>query len=208
MMFPFVAYMTQGDLTAMKSISGGPGFIFITLPGIFESLGASLGVIIGASFFLLLSFAAFTSTISLLEVPTAYMVDERKMERKKATFLTAGLIYLIGIPSMLSVGAVDWLTSFVSLPGPGTLNFMDTVGLISNDTFLPLGGFLLSIFTAYVWKKHNFIEELSHGSNGGGLLEAYVSIAIGYICPVILGVITLVTIFSNFFGIDISGGLF
>ncbi|MBV1876507.1 MAG: sodium-dependent transporter [Pseudomonadales bacterium] len=208
MMFPFVAYMTEGDLLQMREVSGGAGFIFMTLPGIFQSFGGLLGVIIGATFFLLLTFAAFTSTISLLEVPTAYMVDELKIERKRSTWIVAGLIYLVGIPSMLSTGSVDFFTQFITFPGTGTLNFMDFVGLLANDTFLPLGGLLISIFTAYVWRRNNFAAEIAVGAGKGGFLSMYVGFAISYVCPVILGVITLVTICNNFLGVDISGGLF
>ncbi len=206
MMFPFVSYMTGGDLVAMKEVSGGAGFIFQVLPGVFESLGSGLGQFIGASFFLLLSFAAFTSTISLLEVPTAYMVDERKVPRKKATWIVAVVIFLIGIPSMLSTGTVDWLTSFVKLPGMDkSIDFMSFVGLIANDTFLPLGGFLISVFTAYVWKKKNFNAEIAVGDESikGSFLQLYVDVAISYICPLILGVITIVTIFKTYMGVDI-----
>jgi len=208
MMFPFVAFMTQGDLTTMQHISGGPGFIFQTLPGIFHQFGDGLGMFIGALFFLLLSFAAFTSTISLLEVPTSYMVDERKMPRKKATWLTASIIFIIGIPSMLSQGAVDWLGSFVQLPGMGKpIDFLTFVGLVANDTFLPLGGFLISLFTAYIWKKKNFNEEIAAGDEAirGTFLQRYVDFAISYICPLILGTISLVTIFKIYLGIDIMG---
>lgn len=206
MMFPFVSFLTQGDINAMQNISGGPGFIFQTLPGIFHDFGDDLGIIIGSLFFLLLSFAAFTSTISLLEVPTSYMVDERKMPRKKATWMTAGLIYLIGIPSMLSQGAVDSLTQFITLPGmEKPIDFLTFVGLIANDTFLPLGGFLISLFTAYVWKKKNFNDEIASGDEAirGTLLQRYVDFAISYVCPIILGVISLVTIFNLYLGIDL-----
>jgi len=208
MMFPFVSYMTGGDLVAMKEVSGGAGFIFQVLPSVFQSLGGGLGVVIGAAFFLLLSFAAFTSTISLLEVPTAYMVDEKKIPRKKATWIVAIIIFLIGVPSMLSQGSVDWLTNFVQLPGMDkSIDFMSFVGLVANDTFLPLGGFLISIFTAYVWKKKNFNEEIAIGAenSNGKFLQLYVDIAISYICPLILGVITIVTIFKTYMGIDILG---
>ncbi len=210
MMFPFVSYMTGGDLVAMKEVSGGAGFIFMVLPSVFESLGSGLGSFIGAAFFLLLSFAAFTSTISLLEVPTAYMVDERKVPRKKATWIVASIIFLIGIPSMLSQGSVDWLTSFVKLPGmDNSIDFMTFVGLVANDTFLPLGGFLISIFTAYIWKKKNFNEEIASGDEEikGSFLQAYVDVAISYICPLILGVITIVTIFKTYLGIDLLSGI-
>ncbi len=197
MIFPFV--FSQGIET-----NGGPGLIFVTLPGVFESLGG-LGIVIGAFFFLLLSFAAFTSTISLLEVPTAYMVDEKKVERSKATWIVALIIFIVGIPSLLSNGASEALGKFISLPGPGTLDFMSFVGLIANDTFLPLGGFLIAVFTAYIWRKENFNEEISHGDEGikGTWLQSYVDFAISYICPTILGLIFLVTVLDNFLGIKI-----
>lgn len=198
MIFPFV--FSQGIET-----TGGPGLIFVTLPGVFETLGSTFGVIIGALFFLLLSFAAFTSTISLLEVPTAYMVDEKKISRKKATWIVAIFIFIVGVPSMLSAGAVDFLTHFVTLKGAGEKSFMDLVGLIASDTFLPLGGFLISVFTAYVWKKENFNLEMANGDESikGSLLQRYVDFAIGYICPVLLGTIFMITVLDNFFGIEI-----
>ena len=197
MIFPFV--FSQGIQT-----DGGPGLIFVTLPGVFESLGG-FGVVIGSLFFLLLSFAAFTSTISLLEVPTAYMVDEKKIERSKATWIVALVIFVVGIPSLLSNGAVDALTKFITLPGPGTLDFMSFIALIASDTFLPLGGFMIAVFTAYIWKKENFNEEISHGDESikGSWLQSYVDFAISYICPILLGSIFLVTVLDNFFGIKI-----
>ncbi len=198
MIFPFV--FSQGIET-----NGGPGLIFVTLPGVFQSLGDVLGVIVGGFFFLLLSFAAFTSTISLLEVPTAYMVDEHKMKRSKATWVVALVIFVVGIPSMLSNGAVDSLTQFITLPGPGTLDFMSFVGLIASDTFLPLGGFMIAVFTAYIWRKENFNAEIAHGDAEikGSWLQAYVDFAISYICPLLLGAIFIVTVMDNYFGIKL-----
>lgn len=199
MIFPFV--FSQGIET-----DGGAGLIFQTLPGVFESLGG-FGVVIGSFFFLLLSFAAFTSTISLLEVPTSYMVDEKKIDRSKATWIVAGTIFVVGIPSLLSNGAVDALTNFITLPGPGTLDFMSFIGLLANDTFLPLGGFLIAVFTAYIWRKENFNDELAHGDEAirGTFLQKYVDFAISYICPLILGTIFIVTVLEQFFGIRLVG---
>ncbi len=203
MIFPFV--FSQGIET-----NGGPGLIFMTLPGIFEGLGDILGIVVGALFFLLLSFAAFTSTISLLEVPTAYMVDEKKMPRKKATWIVAVFIFIVGIPSLLSAGAVDSLTHFVILKGAGEKSFMDFVGLIASDTFLPLGGFLIAVFTAYVWKKENFNAEMANGDEEikGSWLQSYVDFAIAYVCPILLGAIFIVTVLDNFLGIRILDILF
>lgn len=196
MIFPFV--FSQGI-----EPNGGPGLIFATLPGVFESLG-TIGIFVGAFFFLLLSFAAFTSTISLLEVPTAYIVDEHGVKRSKAAWGVAIFIFLVGIPSLLSNGAVDSLTQFIALPN-ATLGFLDFVALIANDTFLPLGGFLISVFVAYVWRKENFDAELTAGDADlkGSWLQSYVNFAISYICPLLLGLIFIVTVLDNFFGISL-----
>ncbi len=206
MMFPFVAYVTQGDITAMSSISGEEAFIFETLPNVFKSLGDILGVVVGSLFFLLLSFAALTSTISLLEVPTAFLVDEKKIERKKATWSVALLIFLIGVPSLLGHGASSFFSEFIQLPNSDSpMKFMSFVGLVGGSTFLSLGGFLISLFTAFIWGKQKFDLEIK-GENENSIarwLRIYVHFAIKYICPLVLGVICMTTILDNYFGISI-----
>lgn len=209
MIFPFVAFLNAGD---MSSVSGGPGLIFMTLPGVFESLGPLLGKIIGAVFFLLLSFAALTSTVSLLEVPVAYLVDEKKIKRPVAVWSMAIIIFAIGIPSLLSYGASETLSAFVNLfkaDANGVLKetalpFLDFVELIASDTFLPLGGTFIAIFTAYVWKKNNLNAELMEGrATSSQWLSKYIDFAIMFICPIILGAITIITILERFFGIQV-----
>ncbi|WP_444997701.1 sodium-dependent transporter [Aliikangiella sp. IMCC44359] len=203
MIFPFV--FSQGI-----EPNGGPGLIFATLPGVFQSLGDVLGIVVGALFFLLLSFAAFTSTISLLEVPTAYVVDEHKVSRTKACWGVAIAIFVVGIPSLLSYGASESLGEFIQLPGTDNpMPFLDFVGVIANDTFLPLGGFLIAVFTIYVWRKENFNKELAEGDAEikGSWLQSYVNFALSYICPILLGVIFIVTVFDKFFGVKLMSML-
>jgi NSS family neurotransmitter:Na+ symporter len=199
MMFPFV--FSQG-----LEPTGGAGLIFITLPGIFESLGPILGIFIGSLFFLLLSFAALTSTVSLLEVPVSYLVDEHKVPRKKAVWSMAGFIYLVGIPSLLANGASDFFTNFMYIPGDGrVMDFLSVIGYIANDTFLPLGGFLISIFAAYVWKTENLDKELGTGYPGyqGSIYRKLINFGIAYICPTLLGAIFVFTVLDRFMGIQI-----
>ena len=204
MIFPLVAFLNSGD---MSSVSGGPGLIFATLPGVFEGLGPTLGIVIGAAFFLLLSFAALTSTVSLLEVPVAYLVDEKKIKRPVAVWGMATLIFLLGIPSLLGNGAVEQLTSFMTLYRDGQeqmISFMDFVELIASDTFLPLGGTVIAIFTAYIWKKNNLNAELMEGrETDSQWMMKYINFAIMFFCPIILGAITIITILERFFGIQV-----
>ena len=199
MMFPFV--FSQG-----LPPTGGPGLIFATLPGIFESLGPVLGVFIGSTFFLLLSFAALTSTVSLLEVPVAYVVDEYKVNRKVAVWVVAIIIFIIGIPSLLSNGASSFFTNFITYIGADkATDFMTFIGHIANDSFLPLGGALIAIFAAYVWKKNNLNEEIEQGFPGfkGTFIEKFIDFSITYLAPVILIGIFILTVLDRFFGIHL-----
>jgi len=202
MLFPFV--FSQG-----VAPTGGAGLIFITLPGVFEQLGPNVGMIFGSLFFMLLSFAALTSTVSLLEVPVAYVVDEHKVPRKRAVWLTAVLIFLIGIPSLLSNGASSILTNFIDIiglarEGATDHSFMTFVGWVANDTFLPLGGMMISIFVSYIWKKENLSEELSHGNSNyiGSNVEKFINFSVSYLAPVVLSIIFMLTVLNRFFGIE------
>ena len=202
-MFPFVAYLSGG---AMDTIEGGPGFIFTVLPGAFQSIGPVMGRIVGSLFFLLLSFAALTSTISLLEVPVTYAVDELKVKRKYAVWIIALFIFLLGVPSLISNGDSHFFTNFITYIGDKTpTSFLDFVQHIGSDTLLPFGGFLITIFTANVWKKHNLNEEIETGHPGfkGKLIERYIDFAITYLCPTVLGTIFVFTLLDRFFGVNL-----
>lgn len=204
MMFPFVAYNSGGT---MEGVSGGPALIFIELPKVFATLGSVGGVVVGGLFFLLLSFAALTSTVSLLEVPVSYVVDEKGANRTRAVWITALLVFLIGIPSLLSYGAVDWLSEFITYYNAAKATpFLDFVENIASDTFLPLGGLLISVFAAYVWRTKNLRAELDIGTNPTKTkwIKAYISFAISYLSPVVLGIIFILTILEKFFSITLE----
>lgn len=199
MIFPFV--FSQG-LTP----EGGAGLIFITMPGIFETMGPTLGVVIGSLFFLLLAFAALTSTISLMELPVAYMVDKHKIKRKKAVWYSAGIIFLLGIPSMLGNGYSEYFTSFITYVGAEKpVNFMDFVTDVASNTLLPFGGLMVSIFAIYAWKRQKLFEELSVGNPNftKTFLSRYIAFSLKYICPPILGIIFIITVLEIFFGVKI-----
>lgn len=196
LIFPLV--FSQG-----LSPSAGPGLVFVVLPSIFASLGA-FGPIIGATFFLLLCFAALTSTISLLEIPVSYMVDEKGYSRTKIVIFTALLVFAIGIPSMLSYGAVDYFTNFTFYEGK-VKNVLDVVFDIFSDVGLPLGGFLMTIFIATKWKTANFNKELEVGNEGymGSFMQKYLNFALTIFAPIFLGLMFVVTVLQKFFGVNL-----
>jgi len=195
--FPFIF---SNNLT----VEGGPGLIFTTLPKIFESLGSLTGTIIGTAFFILLTLAALTSTISLLEVPVSYVVDEYKINRKYSVWIIASIIFLLGIPSLLAQGSSSFFTNFIVYIGAEKpIDFMTFITHVSNDTLLPLGGFLITVFVAYVWKKEKLIDEISIGNENfrNSILEKYIIFSISYVCPILLGSIFLITFLNKFFGV-------
>ncbi|TFH01445.1 MAG: sodium-dependent transporter, partial [Calditrichales bacterium] len=97
-----------------ESPSAGPSLVFVVLPKLFTQMPG--GLFVGALFFVLLSVAALTSTISLLEVPVAYMVDEKKVNRKKIVWAVAAFTFVVGIPSALSQGASGFFSDFGLIP--------------------------------------------------------------------------------------------
>ncbi|MCF8261215.1 MAG: sodium-dependent transporter [Melioribacteraceae bacterium] len=135
--------------------SEGVGLIFHTLPIVFSKMTG--GYIIAVVFFTLLFIAALTSAISLMEVVTAYFVDEKKWKRKKAVYLLGSLAILAGVPSALSF---NWLSEFLIFG----MNFFDLMFYITFNIMLPLGGFLIAIFVAWVWGLDKAVVELKKGA--------------------------------------------
>ena len=177
------------------SPSAGPTLVFVVLPELFSMMPG--GFIVGAFFFLLLSVAALTSTISLLEVPVAFMVDEHKAPRKKIVWGVAFFTFIIGLPSALSQGASDFFTNFGWLPRRLTsADFLSHMSFLFGDFSLALGAFLLSIFVGWVWGAHKAADELEEGAAGFARTRGLWIFMIRYFIPVIIFIILL-----NLFGI-------
>ncbi|MDH5598485.1 MAG: sodium-dependent transporter, partial [Cyclobacteriaceae bacterium] len=142
------------------------------------------------------------------EVPVAYAVDELNIRRGRAVWLVAGVIFLIGIPSLLSNGASIFWTEFITYRGAESpTDFMTFIGHVANDSFLPLGGCLIVSFAAFVWKKHNLNDEIAQGYAGykGSFVESFLNFTITFVAPTILGLLFIFSVLSTFFGIHIIG---
>lgn len=133
---------------------GGAGLIFTSLPSAFNQMGAIFGLL----FFVLLSVAAWTSSISLLEPATAYLV-ERGMSRKAAAIGMAMLCWALGLLSVL--GFNHWS----HIQPLGQPSILDAINLVANDLMLPLGGLLIAIFAGWVLSTDRLREQL-HGIPG------------------------------------------
>ena len=120
---------------ASLEVTAGPGLLFETLPVAFYSL--PYGNLFSIIFFLLISIAALSSSISLLEPFTAWMEEKKKYTRSIIVVFLGSLIWFLGLASILSFNV--W--SDVKLFG---LNFLELLEYLTNNLMLPLGGFLLS----------------------------------------------------------------
>ena len=184
--------------------------IFVYLPKILLALQTDIGYM-GASmvafvFFLLVFFAAITSLVSIVEVPTATLIEEKGYSRKKALLVLAGAIGLLTIGCTVSFGMVDWLTQFTHY-GDADKSFFDVVYDVFYDTILPLNGLMVCLFVMYRWKKARLNDELSQGcaSYEGSFMQKYVNFSLSTFIPAILLLIFINTVATKFFAISIFG---
>jgi NSS family neurotransmitter:Na+ symporter len=131
--------------------SGGAGLIFTSLPLAFAEM--PLGIAYGMAFFLLLSVAAWTSSISLMEPAVAYLVESTNLSRKTSALLVASLGWVLGLASVFSFN----IWSSVSVGGK---SIMDAIEFVAADVMLPIGGLLTAIFAGWVLSKTITREEL------------------------------------------------
>jgi len=178
----------------------GPALIFIVLTGAFQNMGGVVGRIIGSSFFLLICFAALTSTVSLLEVPVAYFVDQKKYPRKPVVWSMALVIFVLGLPSMFSQGKVPWLNKLPFHNSPDFLTFISELC----DIGLTVGACLMCFFIRNRWKINNFHEELAIGNNKylGSWMKSYLNFAITTLCPALLSILAVLVILDKFVGLE------
>ena len=145
--FPTLAFSGQpGNV-------GGEGLAFQIFPIILSELPG--GYIFGILFFTLLTVAALTSTISLLEVPVAYLVDERNWTRKKAVLVIGVVTFIIGIPSALSTGGLEFFTK---------LKVLSFFALAFGNISLAVGALFICIFVGYIWGVKNALKEVASGN--------------------------------------------
>ena len=152
----------------------GPGLTFVTLPGVFAKMPG--GMIWSALFFILLFIAAITSSISLLEVVSAYFID-KGWPRAKAAWLLGIVIFAIGVPSAIS------LTGGLKVAGK---DFLDAMDFASSNVLLPLGGVFISLFVGWFWTADARKEVSNNGEYSFGLMEPWM-----WVCKVLAPVAIL-----------------
>ena len=172
----------------------GPGLIFVVLPSVFPQLDA--GTLWGTLFFFLLFMAALTSAISILEVVTAYFIDQKGWTRKKATIRFGLVITIVGAFCSFSLGGGINITAFLGM------SFFDFMDYLSSKYMLPIGGMLTAIFVLKKWGVDHFIEELKTGMDKSIISKEIIIVLLG-IAATVVGFIIINEVLDIAFGIKL-----
>lgn len=171
-------------------VKEGMGLMFTTLPNLFSKMPA--GGVIGALFFLLVLFAALTSSISLMETVVSIFKDKFGWNRKLICVLVLLGTIVVGIPSSLGFGAWKDITIF-------DMNFLVFFDFISNSVIMPIVAFFTCLFIGYVVKPQVLIEEIE--ATGTFKMKGLFKVMIQYIAPVCIILILLSALLPQYFGV-------
>ena len=188
MIVPSVFIFSGGDESALNA---GAGLMFITLPKVFASM--PLGTVLGTVFFILVFFAAVTSSISLMETIVSIFMDKFKWSRRFTCILVAVYSLLIGIPTSLGFGALDFIK-------PLGMSILDAMDFISNSVLMPIVAVLTCVFVGFVIKPQAIIDEVEASDNGAFKSKKMFTVMIKWIAPIFL-IAILISSILNAFGI-------
>lgn len=184
---PAVVAFSGGDTTLVQQ-SAGSGLMFGVLPKVFDSM--PFGGAVGAVFFMLVLFAALTSSISLLETIVSLVEDNLHWQRRKATIVVSVGLLILGIPSCLGYGPL----SFVSLMGMAFLDFFD---FISNSVLMPIVALLTCVLVGHIVGTDVVSSEVK--MNGHVFKrEKLFKVMIRWVAPILLLVVLISSVADKF----------
>ena len=163
------------------TVSSGPGLLFETLPVAFSSL--PYGGMFASIFFILISIAAISSSVSLIEPFTAWVEEQKILSRKLGVLILGLLAWLLGLGSIFSFNIWKEVTFF-------GFDFLSLMDLLTNNIMLPLGGLTICMLVGWVLDKEQIRKEIKLNS----FLYNFFVICLKYIAPISIG-----TIFLSFF---------
>jgi len=170
----------------------GPGLIFVSLPIAFGQM--PFGTLVGTLFFVMLVFAALTTTISLIEAVVAVLGEKRGISRPRSALIAGFAVWFVGLGTVMSLGAWENVT-FNSLTGLNwqfilfNQNFFDATAFLATSLMLPLGALLLSIFCAWILHDRDTAQEL--GLSESSLLYKGWHWTLRVIAPILIVIVLL-----------------
>jgi len=164
--------------------SAGPGLVFVTLPMVFDVM--PMGQFVGVMFFLLLAFAAITSTISLLEPMVAYLEQKGVTKRARAAVYTSAGIWVVGVLAALSFNVMKDFKPLGFLPTFAEKTFFDLMDYFSANIFILINMFMIAIFAGWILKRKMVLEEMGMGDS---LVFKFWEVLVKIVIPIAVGII-------------------
>lgn len=186
MIIPAVFAFSGGDPDTLQA---GPSLMFITIPKVFQNMG--FGTVIGIVFFVLVLFAAVTSSIALTESAVSTFEDELGWGRKKATVLVGVIMLALGSLSSLRYGPL----AGIKIIG---MQFLDLFDFLTNSVMMPIAALLTSLLVSRVVGIDKIEDEIIHGESAFRRKKVFV-VMIKYLCPV-FAIIILLSSVANALG--------
>lgn len=169
-----------------EGMSGGPGLIFISLPKIFAAMGKA-GPVIGVLFFVMVSFAAITSVVSIMEAIVSGLMDQFRLSRRASAAIVSAYGLIGG--GFVCLG-YNLFYFELKLPNGTTGQLLDLLDYISNNCLMPLVALLTCILVGWVVKPKTVIDEVTLGGFKFGRRRLYI-VMITVIAPVLLFLLLL-----------------
>lgn len=167
-------------------MSAGPGLMFVSLPKVFNAMG-KIGVIVGVVFFIMVLFAAITSSISIMEAIVSSIMDRFHITRQKATIYST--IYALIVGTIVCLG-YNVLYFDAPMPNGGTGQILDIMDYVSNNLLMPVVAILTCILIGWVVKPDTVIDEVTVNGEKFGRKKLYIAM-IKFIAPVLLALLLL-----------------
>ena len=183
MIVPAVFAYSGGDEAALGK---GPSLMFITLPKVFNEM--KFGSVVGAAFFLLVLFAALTSSVSVMEAIVAGIDDKFKFGRKKATVICYFYMIAIGVLCSLGFGVLSNVTIF-------NFSILDFLDFVSNSVLMPIVGMMTCILVGFVLKPDLIISEVE--LNGPFKMKKFYAVMVKWIAPICIFAILISSVLET-----------
>lgn len=167
-------------------MSAGPGLMFVSLPKVFKNMG-TVGTVIGVLFFLMVIFAAVTSSVSVMEAIVSSIMDRFKLSRKKSAVVV--LIYTLIVGVIVCLGYNKFYFE-LTLPNGSVGQILDVLDYLSNSVLMPLVALITCIMIGYAAKPKTIIDEVTKNGEKFSRKGIYV-VMIKFVAPVLLFILLL-----------------
>ena len=170
--------------------ASGPALMFVALPKVFGEMGNVIGTVVGILFFLTVAFAALTSSVSIMEAIVSSVMDQFRIERKKATLAVSLVTLIMGTVVCLGYNVLYFEAVLPNTPAGKNAQILDILDYISNYVLMPVVSIATCIFIGWVVKPKTIIDEVRRNGETFGREKLYV-VMVKYVTPVLLALLLL-----------------